>query len=763
MPIQITNNNFTDEFGNVTPQYKSNAGDEIVAKFTLRSAIRITSVNNPFSLDPTLNIVTSPTVSWIQEGFRVGDIVYVRRLTGGGSIISAWFTEVVFVNDQICDFTAMPSFYDITNNEILEFRVVQTTTGGGIDFRPREDFEVLVNNSLNGQSGTANSLIDGELSRFIMNGISTMSVLDTIVATPVGNQSGQFIKSVSITRIANTTDFWFQYNLEIVFCNSGAYDQSWFSTGSCLKFYMKLLAASIANDQYPKTELIYDQSGNTGWFAQAHNTSPFDSQLIQGILELDYCVPSTHEVIVDGPIGDIGIGALYISTNDSYYKNRIQSQVPITMIVPTSDVSGLPLLVSPVNEFGSGYTIQINSVNVLGSQTSINFTFTPNAQFNDFMSGVDDGDRLFYIWVKCGNINHPVFADQLKCDPPIGGPLDMIDDYGFLDHSENVETASGIKTGFEANTEDDIAYFGTFRLLKSAIYDRFNVKVEAVNTVTGEDFTLQETNFGFDGVQISNDGRYLLNESLNVNTLLQSNSVKSNAKLLLAPTYDTPTEYGVSIYYPFLLNWKYWLPQANASVDFYPTQNKNWEQYDNLADWQLRIELTLVKDGLGFTHSNVFVDKDYDSSPYLTNQIQLVVDETDQNVGVITEGLLMRVFGIHILNTGIWDQSTAWGMITVEPTESSPRWICSTVLPFDNNSNNPLTPLDSVLMNITYPLPNVAVMECFFDPNKINLTNGCKFTSKIKGCLDVSPVITGKITTDGDLKVTTSDDFKILA
>jgi len=26
------------------------------------------------------------------------------------------------------------------------------------------------------------------------------------------------------------------------------------------------------------------------------------------------------------------------------------------------------------------------------------------------------------------------------------------------------------------------------------------------------------------------------------------------------------------------------------------------------------------------------------------------------------------------------------------------------------------------------------LIECYFDPNKINLSNGVKFTTKIKGC-----------------------------
>jgi hypothetical protein len=65
-------------------------------------------------------------------------------------------------------------------------------------------------------------------------------------------------------------------------------------------------------------------------------------------------------------------------------------------------------------------------------------------------------------------------------------------------------------------------------------------------------------------------------------------------------------------------------------------------------------------------------------------------------------------------------------------------------------------------MNITYPSPNVARMECYFDPTKINLENGCKFTTKIKGCLGGSYFVE-KITCDDIPKITTDDEQKIIA
>jgi hypothetical protein len=225
---------------------------------------------------------------------------------------------------------------------------------------------------------------------------------------------------------------------------------------------------------------------------------------------------------------------------------------------------------------------------------------------------------------------------------------------------------------------------------------------------------------------------------------------------------DNLTEYGISIFYPFLLRWEYWLDQANANVDFYPDQNKNWFPYDSTGDWTVRLRVQLIKEGLAYTHTENVDILDYNNTSYIATDIELYVDSTNQNVPIVVENGLMRVVGTHRLTNGSsWDQSTVWGMITVEPTESAPRFICSSVLAFDNNNLNPLTPLDNVQMNVTFPAVDTARMECYFNPDKINLTNGCKFTSKIKGC--ITDEVIEKTMTDGTTKTTTGGTNKTIA
>lgn len=763
MPVQIDQSNFTDAFGNVTPFYVSNVGDEIDVKLQLRSIIRMSSIGNPLTLDPSINTVTSPT-SWIDEGFRVNDWVYIVRYASGGTALGDWWSYITFVDDTVCDFTAMPEWANLQNQEFMTFTVVD----GNGSFTPvaRQDMEVQINHIKNSLTFGEFSLIDGEATRVLLQGLGTMIVGQTVNGVIVGNQSGQFLKSAEITRIGDVQN-WFAHDLKLTFINSGAYDVTWFQSSECLKLFIRSLWARFTGEPLARAEVIYNGNANTGFFNEAHNSSVTDAEIVQGISELDYCVPTTATIIIDGPLLSIGMGGMYISTDDNYYQNQVPSQTSLTMAIPTTIINTFFVPVSSEqNPSGAGYDIELISFTQIGSISTIEITFTPNTAFSTFMDGVDDGDRLFYLWIKCGNLNLAVFEGQLSCDPPVGGALPMITDYGYLDHSQNYDTINGIKTGFDADTEDDIAYTGTFLLTKNEIYETFSSKIEAFDTATSDDFTLQLATFSFNGVPISSDGRYLLDESQTIITTLPNTSVKLEAKLTLEPALDTPTEYGVRIYYPFLCRWEYWLNLNGVNVDFYPNFDKNWEQYDNIGTWQVRTELQLIKDGLAYVHDNTLIINPYDNEPIINSAIELEqIVSPFQIVNTVIIGQTFILRGTHELANPLnsWNQANVWGMVTVEPFQSSRRWICSTVLETDGNTSNPLTPITGLFASLTFPNQYTAIIECHFNSDLIDLSNGVKFTSKIKEN-DTAIAQIFKTTSPSDIQKTdTLTDDKTLA
>ena len=772
MPIVVLNSEYQDGFGYVGSTYISNAGDVSTLELTVAESIRVTTVSNPFTFDPILNIITSPSQSWLNEGFRSGDIVVISKYDSAGVLITSHETTVASVTDTELNVDTWASglFYDITAGEIMVVIPLTAPLPGGVP-RRREDLLIEFNHSLNDQIGASASLIDGEVTRAFFSNLSALGIGGTQSGSMVGNQSGQFLQSVDIEYTGLNADSFNEYKITFVFANSGIYDQDWFSTGDCLKTFVKGYWSSKVGEVFNRAEFKNDQSANTGWFNEANNISiPTGGSIISGISELQYNVtPNNVSIEVDlagTNINDLAIGGAYVSIDDDYYKNQVYNQNNLTYLLPTTTIAAASTYTSNngVGSYSTGnWEITINSITPSGGNAIIDLDWSCNSTLQGFFDSRDEDDRLFYLWVKVGNTNLLAYSTQLAKELPVGGPLTMSSDYGFLDHSQNSTSIAGSHTGFTGDTEDDIAYYGTFYLdLFKTTYRGINLRVEAYNTVTEDSFTLQQSNFSFGGVTYqASTGKYLLNETATINTELPTTSNKRNAEVKLTGVVDI-TQYEVSVYYPFLLNWKYWLPLSGVSTDFAPNETQDWEQYDNLANWQIRMVVELDDDGLAFVHTNTLIDNPYDNNADVDSVIELKRQSDNSVVTIIPEGEQLFIESTHELTTGNWDVQKVWGMITVEPKESSPRWIMSTIVPFDNNALNPLTPISGLLLTVDYLAANIVTLKCKFNPSKIDLSNGVKITAKIKQvCLDITEV--SKETTLDEDKETTSDELKILA
>lgn len=769
MPVIVENSNYTNTFGYTGNTYISNAGDITTLELTVAEQIRVSTLNNPFSFDPVLNILTSPTQSWIDEGIRPNDLVLIVRYNDSGTILHSHTTNVSSVTDLELNVDTWINnlFYDIGNGDTMVVTPV-VSVGGAV--RRREDLLLEFNHSLISQGGSSASLIDGELTRGFFSNLSALSIGGTQSGAIVGNESGQFLQSTNIEYLGSNADGFNQYTITFVFANSGVYNQEWFALGDCLKIFVKGLWSSKVGEVFDRIEFSYDNDANTGWFDEANNISiPSGGSVVTSVPDLQYNISNTATFTVElgsTSITDLAIGGAYVSIDDTYYKNKTYNQNNITYLLPTSTLS----LSNYLSYFGVGdyssaqWGMTVTGITQIGTTAVVNFTWEGNSSFKSFMdTNRSEGDRLFYLWVKVGNTNHLVYSNQLTKELPVGGALTMNSDYGFLDHSQNVTSISGDKTGFSADTEDDLAYYGTFNLeLNKQTYNSLNLRIEAYNTVTEDSFTLQQTNFSFGSVTYQeSSGKYLLNQTASINNELPNTSLKADAIVTLTGN-DSLTNYEVAVYYPFLLNWKYWFPLLGVSTDFAPNENQNWEQYDNLGDWTIRMAVELEDDGLAFIHTNTLIDNPYNGNPDVTTTVELQKQSDDTVVTFIPEGEQLYIESTHVSTTGNWDILRVWGMITVEPNKSSPRSICSTIVPFDNNSENPLTPISGLLCQISYISGNTIKLKCKFDPSKIDTENGVKITAKIKqGDADIVEI--NKLTTSDEDKWTTDDDNKIIA
>ena len=724
MPITISSIDFEDMFSVNRTFYQANAGDKQIFSCIINEEISIAETPNILlTYFAGINQVNLSGANFLTEGFEPGDEIEIIIYNSNGNIHHTNTVDIVSVTATSMVVNALLTWKSGTQYVYI----IAKQKGGS----KRNGLELNLNFVPQSGAINANSLIDGSVNRILFNLTGTTNG-QTVTGNQVNIRSGQYAVSATITDQTTYPNKTRTYDLEVEFIQNGAMLPSFFDFGGCLKPYFGLVwQRTYGNPNNNLTHVICDNA-NTGWFDEPYNTGVSNASLVSGITTLEFNTVQTGTISIDSASTSFGFGAGYIPVDANYYKNQTVDQSELSMFVETQTSTAPIILTSPLNPSGAGYTLEFSNPVTVGTVTTWDWEFTPNAAFITFMDGQSIGDRLFYIWAKYGTMNLLLFADQLSEQPPAPGVLDMII-HRFTDHSQNFDDDNTTKFGFEGNIEDDIAFIGKFLVPINATMKYTKAEIWAVNSVTNEEFLLNSSYFDFTSVP-KVGGYYPINQSQTVITTLPTTSEKLTAQLERDPSVDTITDYGIRVYLPFFYSWEYWINQPNAAPIFYPNrQTRNWYPYGTETNWDLQLRITADINSLDHIYSENIVIKNYDSDPNINQTMTLQVVSTAQNVNVIVEGELHYVVATH-LTTGVWDQSTVWGMITVEPTEGAPRWICSTVVPFDNNQANPLTPITGAFATLTFSAPNLAVITCYFDPSKINLTNGVKFTSKIKGC-----------------------------
>ena len=738
MPITLINREYTDIFGNIRNFYKSNAGDKQYLRLEVRESISVqTSPLITLSLDPVNNIVTWVGGSFEDEGFRVGDTIQFTKFNSGGGVITTWTTPATMVNGNQIDVNAIPTWYDFTAGEIMQIAV----TG-----RTRQGLKVSLNHVVNGSQGNALSLIDGE---------PTQCIFDLTTPSPyspsyVNKQSGQFAYNAKFI-FGGASGIFRTYFLYLEIVNSGIYNEQWFATNQCLKVFVEFSWQSLLGEPFANQTLIVSENADSGWFDEPYNQDIVDATLVQGIDEIYFDQVTTTSIQFESASMERAFGFCYVPQDDTYYKNVFPNQSVLTGVLTSS----LPIGVMDGETLPNGgkMSLEVLSIaNIGGNIYEAQLRFTPDTLFTQFMEAKTPQDRLFYAWVKVGNMNLLCYDSMLLENVPIGGEL-RLETSAFNDHSYNNDVYNANDKYYYCNVEDDIAYFCSFKIENDTDFSQFIASVEVYNNVTDDAFTLQDVTFDLTQIPIQN-GIKPIDVTAQINTSLPTTSIKRNAILTRETSLDNSTQYGLRLHFPFLVRWEYWLQQANASGDFFPNQNKDWMNYENVGNWDVRIKVTSIQNGLAFVNDASFTIQDYDHNANIVSNIDLVRESTGQVVNSVIDGELMRVVATHESLAGAWDATKTWGQITIEPFESAPRWISSTIIDYDNNPNNALNPIVGSVATLTFPSPNIAQIECIFDANKINTQNGVKFTSKIKENCEAFPI--QKVTTANDDKITTT-------
>lgn len=712
--------------------------------------------------------------NWGDKGFVIGDsITFEYSLDGGAATSSGASTRtiidiqgsIMFLSDFIIlnnNFTGalMPMSAGSSNsNSVLKINNLSRSLP--------EQFEIYHNIVNNASNANKNSLIDGEQNRFLAENVDAMVPSDTITLFQQGNKSGGAYILAELTRTADLADGRKSFLVQFKYFATWKFEDSTFNIPSYLTNQQSLKPVYFVK-AYPETNnpnagLLIDgygfNNGNVGWYEENYNGGEDDFLLTsltitdssgQIINEVDHNQTCTISGTFSGPSAfkDFIEGEFYIIPPTSEWKNNeFGHHENIFLASFTAELAG----VVDSNSYGKNSGL-VNSLNesitaIAGNELSFSFQLSPNSQFTSYINNLQDQERLYRISLTIESdggtdnennaVSKIVKEGVLTAAPIPDEPYDKVDFAGFYNHWQDISTGVSELT-YKGTTEDDFVYKTVFNLEKSVLWEQMNLSVEVVRDSDGSSFILDSRTFNFNAFTMDSDGVIQFVGAANTQFIQQYLEAPERNQIKIFNTgVDTSTTYEVQVNWSLMANWRYWLTQSNAFLDFFDTalpnngKNKEWVRYLDLAGFSIKLFSRLVKDGIAyFWVNNIDID-DYDSEAAITSQDVVYIDDQGVIQTVLVSGQDMIARADHVLSSGNWDQATTKGWISERGFEDEPNKRISTEWDWTSQSN-PLKPkAGQTAAELTFPAPNIARVECLISTNLVDVDNAT-FVSRIK-------------------------------
>ena len=787
MPALINNVTFYDRYGSAYPKYNANAGDDITVRIDFSDCCTIlTSQQQQITFSALTGEVKLSVGSWLDEGFRVGDVVTFQDYNENNNTGFGYFLTITAIpTDKIIIVTGLPSNNNVTpaDKHIWVFSVA----------KQKEEIELSINwvpNSDTSATPSMSSLIDSESQRLVYNNLNLLGITNGAGAganlSQVGKRSGSFsITQPRIWRFNNDTYAGatrYNYTIFISITDFAMLFPELYQGSDCLKLVSKISLKTKSGDT-KTSDLYYNDNGNTGVFNEAFNTDISNvTNFPNAITTLPFnkltSIPFTFTT--NTTQNQIEIGGCYVTLDDAYNENQTGSQNKYlkllkTGLIGTANVNTYYYSDYFVNDF---YKIRLTSLSVTTAGGLKTFTgvlefdprYSATGSFGKFIEERGSSDRQFYLWIKTGNTNCLLFGAQLTFEYPVGVPIleyyqtilnhDNNDNYY---NETNVFFYNTIVTAGDINTEDDLAYVIDFPVDADKVLSAVTIDIVCRDLTSSPnvEFSLERMVFDISTQTFP----FFTDMFQNVNNNLPTSSAKKQAYLKYVEA--TGSTKFLRLYYPFLIRWEYWLKQLNTTAQFVSQgkNNKDWFNYtENIANSKLYLKLGVVRDGVLDYHYEELSVLDYDQNTNVTSSIVIIDNSTGAPATTIVKGNTYTIQATHYKIVGDWDEFsptwTPYGQITVEQKESQPRWVISTEIDADISPLNPLTGNSNKRLDEVRPNAKTIVYTATFDASGISGNEYC-FTSKIsEQGKQNNPIFDNKITEDGIDKITEDDIIK---
>lgn len=629
---------------------------------------------------------------WGDFGFLVGDDVLVSYTFSDGQGGSSSTTDKPLTITDI-------------NGDIITFDDVVTISfndwTGALSPQGSYNSQMVIKNSSrsapeqiifkhnfteNTNSLNLGSLIDGTVNTFEFNGVDSMAVNATQTGVWLGNHSGGAYVSYELERLSDTGGLK-RYALGLKYFLPD-YDGDedvpfWFENNECLKSVYEIVLISQNNN--PNGALTVGFShilGNTGWYDEEHNggINYFNVQsiniLVNGVAvnTLDYSQTNNVKIVVRGqsPISaDAEVKFDMFPESDYYKSNQYSHQENRNTAYANTD--------SVTIAYGrNGAEFKINNLTTtqVGNDLELEFDIIPNSTFTSYVESLEEDMRGFRLSVSVqsdtgvnNNVSLTALLNVLELAPIPDEPFNDYDELGLITHPLTINDTH--VTNLESRTEDDMLFHSVFRLDKNVEWEEMRLRVFVRRVSDNLEFNLENRVIPFSQFPMVG-GVIQLNHLEEIQQFLDA--PERNKLSLKLTGNETGSDYEVELIWSLMNNWRYWIANNNAFLDFYDLnlpnngRNNEWVRYLALNGYQIITQYTLVKDGVGYFANAMLDIKDYDDWQGVS--VINLYDENNNPVNSLISGQTMRIEALHTLNTGSWQAGDVWGWLAFRPFES---------------------------------------------------------------------------------------------
>lgn len=767
MPLILNNESY-----NGIGSLKANAGDWVEAEtaFSIRFAVGSGDSNkliyNTFAGNYSLTLQQGDLGA--DYGFLDGDTIvltYTLYPVPAAFQSQTFVTTILYVSGNtmfIADpFVLNPPFvYEHINGR--QFPTDSFVSGLLIvaDKQPAS-LEFQMNLTPNGSSSFG-SVLDSEISRFELPVATGIPTGVPQAMTQLTNKSGSLIQDVEVTLVSTPGGGWRNYRITYKFwqwgvIKNGTPEPNYYDGADHIAPIVKVLGYALyGNPNGVLKDVSENTEADTGGFDENYNggvsnytkiSIEWQDSLGNPIDALDYSGECTFEALVsapnqNSPLSTFRIGLVWRPINGTYYQNIANTNVGQNLLVNAPDqdfigdgsVSAGPFL-GYEDANGARWDFEDISFEILpGDQLKITGKVVPNGLATALFAGVPDGGRKSTLWISLGRYDlGPVYEDRVSLKlfdddnydaPTIGVQIPNVVDEVLYDHGGVVITAPNPQT----TTEDDVLYVSRFRMIDGVQYQGVRAGIWVYNTVTEEQFKLEEIYFDFTSVPFVGS-QFQPNETAPRGFNLPPTSDRNYIRLTRDATLDIPGQYGIKIEYGYLSDWRYWMEQSNVDNDFFDIlepfngKNKDWQRFSNVGDWIVRLSyFTRVAGVDDFNHFPIGI-RTYDDEDASTTWNYLVLSSGATPTNLVADEV-HEVTATIVWNVGAY--TNPWAEITIEDEEGGNRWVISTELDQGGIATNPLQPIPGLtLLDIQFPAVNIAVLRFEVDTSIISASSVC--------------------------------------